>query len=316
MSDYKLTIKNYQIIHNAQLTFHPGLTLITGKSNNGKSSIIKAFKQLVYNTPGKHYITHNSPSTTISLQHKDTTITYTSSPTSSSYTIKTPTNQTTLSKLGLSQPDQIKTLTNIDKQLNYNFWDQLTKPFLISLSPSQQFTLIQQSPHSIHLTNILTSLKQHTKTLTTTQLQHQSQLELLQQQSQQFTQTLTNLPTLESLHQQLTTLKSTNETLTTLNTLLDNYSKISLSPIQTRLHQLQSTPDLSKIQSIHTTITTLNTTYSRLLHTTNPINSLTSKIHSLQQSQQQTQQLLSHFTTCPLCNQPFNPLSNQHERSH
>ena len=36
-----------------------------------------------------------------------------------------------IDKLGVNQIDKVKELTNIDKNLGYNFWDQLEKPFLL-----------------------------------------------------------------------------------------------------------------------------------------------------------------------------------------
>ena len=42
----KVQIKNYQIIKDANLEFIPGLNVIIGPSNNGKTSILKAIKAL------------------------------------------------------------------------------------------------------------------------------------------------------------------------------------------------------------------------------------------------------------------------------
>ena len=46
------TIENYQIIKKGSILIRPGITLITGPSNNGKSSIFKAYKQIIYNLSG------------------------------------------------------------------------------------------------------------------------------------------------------------------------------------------------------------------------------------------------------------------------
>lgn len=52
MNSMDVTLKNYQIISKAELSFIPGLNVIIGPSNNGKSSILKGIKALLYTVPG------------------------------------------------------------------------------------------------------------------------------------------------------------------------------------------------------------------------------------------------------------------------
>ncbi len=52
MNNMDISIKNYQIISKAELSFIPGLNVIVGPSNNGKSSILKGIKALLYTVPG------------------------------------------------------------------------------------------------------------------------------------------------------------------------------------------------------------------------------------------------------------------------
>ena len=40
-NEIKVKVKNYQIIKEAEATFIPGLNIIVGPSNNGKTSFIK-----------------------------------------------------------------------------------------------------------------------------------------------------------------------------------------------------------------------------------------------------------------------------------
>ena len=42
--NFKTSIKDFQIIKKATLEFTPGLNVIIGPSNNGKTSILKAIK--------------------------------------------------------------------------------------------------------------------------------------------------------------------------------------------------------------------------------------------------------------------------------
>ena len=47
-----LSVKDFQIVKNANLSFLPGLNCIIGQSNNGKSALMRAAKACIYNTPG------------------------------------------------------------------------------------------------------------------------------------------------------------------------------------------------------------------------------------------------------------------------
>ena len=121
----KFTIDNYQIIKHGEILFRPGITLITGSSNNGKSSIFKAYKQLIYNLSGNTYINQNADKCKLTLENNDYKIAYNKSKSKSNYDITT--NEGTLSfdKLGVNQIPEIKDLVKIDKNLHYNFWEQL-----------------------------------------------------------------------------------------------------------------------------------------------------------------------------------------------
>ena len=153
----KFIIKNYQIIKNGEIELRPGITLITGPSNNGKSSIFKAYKQLIYNLSGNTYINQFADQCKLILDNDEYTIEYKKTKTKSSYDIKVVNPETTLhiDKLGVNQIDKIKELTHIDKDLGYNFWDQLEKPFLLCKTNREQFLLLQQSPISANLLNNL-----------------------------------------------------------------------------------------------------------------------------------------------------------------
>ena len=45
----RIKAKNFEIIDELDLELNPGLTVITGASNNGKSSLIRLLRSLIYN---------------------------------------------------------------------------------------------------------------------------------------------------------------------------------------------------------------------------------------------------------------------------
>ena len=306
---YTLKIKNYQIITKADIQFTPGITLITGKSNNGKSSLFKAFRQLVYNQPGTDFIKHNQSKTTIELTKDDEfTIVYSKSQTDGGkYEVTTPNNNTEVyTKLGSSQLPQIKEITHINKDFNYNFWNQLDKPFLISLSPREQFDLIQNSPHSLTLQQAINNLTQDRKSLQQSQIQQQSQLDLLQSQLSQSQEQITSLPTITGLYTQITELKSQQDLIKSLTSLLQQYNQIDLNPIQLKLNKLKSIPTIPDLQPLIQQFTDTQSQYDQLTKTVKPITDLQQNIQLKGNQLTQVNHILTtQFTHCPLCNQPF-----------
>ena len=72
----KLSIKDYQIIRQAVLDFKPGLTVLVGPSNNGKSSIIKAMKAAIYTESGTTPIRNGADSYIVGIQKDNHTVIY------------------------------------------------------------------------------------------------------------------------------------------------------------------------------------------------------------------------------------------------
>ena len=71
-----LSVKDFQIIKNASLTFGPGLNAIIGQSNNGKSALFRAAKSCIYNEPGTTSIRNGCSSYAVGLQMNGHTVIY------------------------------------------------------------------------------------------------------------------------------------------------------------------------------------------------------------------------------------------------
>ena len=48
----KLNIQNFQSHKDTKLEFHPGVNVIIGQSDSGKTAIIRALRWLIWNRPG------------------------------------------------------------------------------------------------------------------------------------------------------------------------------------------------------------------------------------------------------------------------
>lgn len=311
---YDIHIKNYQIITDIHLQLKQGLTLITGKSNHGKSSLLKAIQSLLYNPSGTTFITHSKPHTQITLTHKDQNnntlyqIQYTKTTQgTTTYQTQDPTTGTnTYSKIGQNQPQFIKDLTHISKDLNYNFWNQMDKPFLLSHTPREQFDLLQQSPHTQHLNQIQQQMVYDRKEAQQLLQNTQSQLDLITTQNQQYEQQLSTKPQIDILYTTLQELTHSKESLSQLQQILQQLQQIDTTPLQTTISTLTTIPSTTTPTHTLQTLNQVKHLYDQLNNTVYPINQLQQTLLNTDtQLQRTTLFITTQFTTCPLCHQPI-----------
>lgn len=141
-----VSIRDFQIIKKASLTFKPGLTAIIGQSNNGKSAIFRAIKSCVYNEPGATSIRNGCSSYLVGIQMNGHTVICQKGK-NSMYKV----DGVTYQKVGRTQLPEVAGSLNI-RELNLNgsneqinFWDQMEKPFLLDRSETELFRFIVDS---------------------------------------------------------------------------------------------------------------------------------------------------------------------------
>ena len=147
MHSFKTTIKDYQIIKKANLEFRPGLTVIIGPSNNGKTSIFKALKANMYTVPGSTPIRVGQSSYAVGIQYNEHTVILQKSNKDSVYLI----DGEKYTKFGTTTPEavskalNIKELTLNGNKEQLNFWDQMNYPFLLDRTAVELFRFIIDS---------------------------------------------------------------------------------------------------------------------------------------------------------------------------
>lgn len=146
-NEVTVSIKDFQIIEKATLTFNKGLNCIIGPSNNGKSAIFRAIMSLLYNEPGTNRIREGCSSYAVGLQMNGNTVLFQKGTKESIYKI----NGTIYQKPGRVQLEEVAEATGI-KELNLNgrneqlnFWYQMEKPFLLDRSETDLFRFIVDS---------------------------------------------------------------------------------------------------------------------------------------------------------------------------
>lgn len=145
----KVNIKDYQVIREAELEFIPGINVIVGSTNNGKSSIIRAIQGAINNQGGSGFINYDAESTEVTISDEQNIITWSKSKKQgdSFYNI----NGDVLKKIGQKQLPEVADLLNMhevevgNERFQINFWRQMEKPFLVDKTAYQLFDFISQS---------------------------------------------------------------------------------------------------------------------------------------------------------------------------
>ena len=124
-----LHIQNFQSHKDTDLKFHPGVNIIVGPSDSGKTAIIRALRWLVWNRPLGDRMRSNKWEGELSVEVglEEQTIVHR---TKETYTLGIPGKKdTVLRAFGTDVPEEISNALNIEE---VNLQMQLDQPFLIS----------------------------------------------------------------------------------------------------------------------------------------------------------------------------------------
>lgn len=160
-NNVNLSVKDFQIIKSANLSFLPGLNCIIGQSNNGKSALMRAAKACIYNEPGTTSVRLGCSNFAVGLQMNGHTVILQKG-NNSLYKV----DNEVYGKIGRTQLDEVANALGI-KQLNINgsneeinFWDQMEKPFLLDRSETELFRFIVDSGKDNNVTAALKTITQ------------------------------------------------------------------------------------------------------------------------------------------------------------
>lgn len=162
----KIKIKNYQRIEDLEINLSPGINLITGNSNNGKSSTIRAIRDFIFNKFSNDKIRHGETKLEVTLD--DVKSFRTKSGTS--FDIK----GELMEKVGrnpLQEVYEIFKISELDVNgvtIKPNFWFQMDKPFLFDKTAGQKHDLIIGSKNDKYL-KALKSIKNNQNYLSKTE---------------------------------------------------------------------------------------------------------------------------------------------------
>lgn len=155
----KVSVKDFQIVKSASLEFVPGLTVIQGESNNGKTALFRAIKSCIYNEPGTSNVRIGCKNYMVGIEHKGHKVILQKGE-NSLYLI----DGQQYNKIGKQQLPEVANALGIqalsinDNTEKINFWDQMEKPFLLDRNSSELFRFIVDSGEDDNLNNTLRSM--------------------------------------------------------------------------------------------------------------------------------------------------------------
>ena len=134
----KLHIQNFQSHEKSTLEFSPGVNIIVGNSDSGKTAIIRALRWLIWNRPSGNAIVSNwGGPTSVQLDMEEGNILRSKDKQDSYILTITGKKNIEFKAFGTSVPEEINRFLNINE---VNFQYQLDQPFLLSKSPGETAT--------------------------------------------------------------------------------------------------------------------------------------------------------------------------------
>lgn len=123
-----LKLKGFQSHINSKLDFSPGLNVIIGETDSGKSAIIRALKWVLFNKPeGDSFINYDADKALVKIELDENKITKTRKD-KTTYKL----NDSEFNALHGKLPEEIESLINMSE---INLQEQADGPFLLSQTP-------------------------------------------------------------------------------------------------------------------------------------------------------------------------------------
>ena len=156
---FVIKIENFQSLGKAELVLDNNLTVVTGKTNSGKSAIVRAIETIIFNNGSDDYIKAGSDGLSIEMDNGKHKAKYVRK-------VKGKTDKTTYQfddgevqqKVGRNQLPEMENFFNIkevrlqnNQRKRLNFWYQNEWPFLMDATPGQLYEFLSVSSSEKYL---------------------------------------------------------------------------------------------------------------------------------------------------------------------
>lgn len=300
-----ITIKGYCSLKDVSLSLKPGVTVLTGASNVGKSSLIKAVSQTLYNPTGSTFINNELGKTKITVVYNNHNVTFTRDVKSSvGYTI----DGVKLDKV-VGQPSLIEDIGFSKGGLVtsdvLNFWEQMGLPFLIHSTPKDRYEILSNGVSGLEeireliqadLKSINIELVKETALLDNLNLDvdRLKALVLPLEKRSLLENTLASVSsifnTYKVLHQKLTQVSTLVSTVETLSSEINKMSFLTSANEQFSLLETK----VNALKDLNEGINTYKVLYTDVV-------SLEEKVSKIEEERKVLVEQLHNINVCPLC---------------
>lgn len=207
----EIKIKNFNCIEDMTLNFSPGFTILQGPSNSGKSSIIKAIENTIFNQSGTTNIRQGQDNYIVGIKKGDQTVSLIKGK-NSKYKV----NGQIYEKFGVSQLPEVADALNIretilgGEKVRLNFSRQMSYPFLLDKTPGQMYRFIVDSSESESLSNVLKDISKDIKESEKSIIQNDARLDTLIKQQTDLNCKLLHADTILDISSQILDLDATD----------------------------------------------------------------------------------------------------------
>lgn len=180
----RIKAKDFEIIDELDLLLQPGLTVITGLSNNGKSSIMRLIRSLIFNTNSDSSIQQGKDSYTIGIIDGNNKVIVKrdmNAPNKTVYSV----NGNVLKKVGRNVVPEVEDALNIKsidinkKKMELNFLKQMEYPFLLGETGGFIYDFLSSSSNQTDFTELIKSMKHDLKEFSDNKKHLEGQVDVL-----------------------------------------------------------------------------------------------------------------------------------------
>ncbi|SMF25467.1 AAA family ATPase [Desulfovibrio gilichinskyi] len=165
----KIILKNFLAHAHTEIELGPGMTVLTGPNNSGKSSVVEALRCIATNPLPKHFVRHGAKVARVELEMDDgTKVAWIRKKATAWYEITRPGEQEheTYAKFGRKPPEDVMAILRLnqvllegDKFLDVHIGDQRKPIFLLDQPASVAAQFFASSSEASHLLAMQTELK-------------------------------------------------------------------------------------------------------------------------------------------------------------
>jgi len=213
-----LSLKNFQNHKNSHLEFSPNINIITGSSDQGKSSIIRALYWICFNKPsGQDFINRNADECSVVVEFNDNTVERLRSSTKNEYVV----NGEKLKAMRGSVPDEVQSATRISStNIQTQFKDT---HFLLDRSPGEVAQSLNKISGLEDIDQTLYNINSRVKQVSKDKDNHETNIQNIRNELAEF-EYLEDLESeVVSLESKYEELESLYEDIEYLNEIIQNY---------------------------------------------------------------------------------------------